>query len=272
MFGETGAVGVNVDDAASEGLHCQLGGIHHRVTVRVRAQRRGVTGEGDGGDTTEALPQLIRAAQMPRSRSWLRHLIRVSRPERTAALLLVAAGDNAGRIISEAAFAHLCGVAPIHASSGKVTRHRLNRGGNRQANHALWRIVFTRMSSDRRTRAYVDRRSLEGRSRPEMQQALDSRIGWQRGVRASDRGRDGIVVKISATSPTPDEPMWRDLEPQGSPPSSPRGPPAVYPRQESLRSAVRFTQTVTFSSLLLPPARGSSRITSPVVRKSRNVT
>ena len=67
----------------------------------------------------------------------------------TAAMLLVAAGDNAGRIISEAAFAHLCGVAPIHASSGKVARHRLNRGGNRQANHALWRIVFTRMSSDR---------------------------------------------------------------------------------------------------------------------------
>ena len=68
----------------------------------------------------------------------------------TAALLLVAAGDNAERITSEAAFAHLCGVAPIHASSGKVTRHRLNRGGNRQANHALWRIVFTRMSSDQR--------------------------------------------------------------------------------------------------------------------------
>ena len=62
-------------------------------------------------------------------------------------MLLVAAGDNAERISSEAAFAHLCGVAPIHASSGKTTRHRLNRGGNRQANHALWRIVFTRMSS-----------------------------------------------------------------------------------------------------------------------------
>ena len=77
----------------------------------------------------------------------------------TAALLLVAAGDNAERITSEAAFAHLCGVAPIHASSGKVTRHRLNRGGNRQANHALWRIVFTRMSSDPRTRAYVERRT-----------------------------------------------------------------------------------------------------------------
>jgi transposase len=90
----------------------------------------------------------------------------------TAALLLVAAGDNAGRITSEAAFAHLCGVAPIHASSGKTTRHRLNRGGNRQANHALWRIVFTRMGSDPRTRAYVERRLAEGRSKPEIMRIL----------------------------------------------------------------------------------------------------
>jgi transposase len=90
----------------------------------------------------------------------------------TAALLLVAAGDNTQRITSEAAFAHLCGVAPIHASSGKTVRHRLNRGGNRQANHALWRIVFTRMSSDPRTRAYVQRRSLEGRSKPEIIRVL----------------------------------------------------------------------------------------------------
>ena len=90
----------------------------------------------------------------------------------TAALLLVAAGDNAERITSEAAFAHLCGVAPIHASSGKTVRHRLNRGGNRLANHALWRIVFTRMSSDPRTRAYVERRTLEGRSKPEIMRVL----------------------------------------------------------------------------------------------------
>ena len=90
----------------------------------------------------------------------------------TAAVLLVAAGDNAGRIRSEAAFAHLCGVAPIQASSGKTTRHRLNRGGNRQANHALWRIVFTRMSSDPRTRAYVERRTLEGRSKREIMRVL----------------------------------------------------------------------------------------------------
>jgi len=60
----------------------------------------------------------------------------------TAALLLIAADDNPSRLRSEATWAKLCGVAPLEASSGKVTRHRLNRGGDRQANSALWRIVF----------------------------------------------------------------------------------------------------------------------------------
>jgi transposase len=90
----------------------------------------------------------------------------------TAAILLVAAGDNAERVHSEAAWAHLCGVAPLQASSGKTTRHRLNRGGNRQANHALWRIVFTRMGSEPRTRAYVARRIEQGRSKPEIMRVL----------------------------------------------------------------------------------------------------
>jgi transposase len=86
----------------------------------------------------------------------------------TAAILLVAAGDNAERVRSEPAWAHLCGVAPLQASSGKTTRHRLNRGGNRQANHALWRIVFTRMASEPRTHTYVQRRLDEGLSKPEI--------------------------------------------------------------------------------------------------------
>jgi transposase len=89
-----------------------------------------------------------------------------------AAILLVAAGDNPQRLRSEAAWAHLCGVAPLPASSGKVERHRLNRGGNRQANHALWRIVFTRMSVDDRTRGYVTRRLAEGRSKAEIMRIL----------------------------------------------------------------------------------------------------
>jgi transposase len=86
----------------------------------------------------------------------------------TAAALLVTAGDNPDRLRSEAAWAHLCGVAPIPASSGKVTRYRLNPGGDRQANSALWTIVITRMNSDPRTRAYVARRLEDGRSKADV--------------------------------------------------------------------------------------------------------
>ena len=88
-------------------------------------------------------------------------------------MLLIAAGDNPGRLRSEAAWAHLCAAAPIPASSGKTqNRHRLNRGGDRQANHALWRIVITRMGSHPPTRAYVARRSKEGLSKPEIIRCL----------------------------------------------------------------------------------------------------
>jgi transposase len=92
----------------------------------------------------------------------------------TAAILLAAAGDNAARIRSEAAWAHLCGVAPIPAGSGKTNgRHRLNPGGNRQANHALWRVVLTRLGQgEPRTVAYMQRRLAEGRTKPEIIRAL----------------------------------------------------------------------------------------------------
>ncbi len=85
-----------------------------------------------------------------------------------AATLLVVAGDNPERLTSEAAWAQLCGVAPLEASSGKVTRHRLNAGGDRQANSALWRIVIVRITCDPDTRAYVERRTKEGRSKREV--------------------------------------------------------------------------------------------------------
>jgi len=90
----------------------------------------------------------------------------------TAATLLVAAGDNPARLRSEAAFAHLCGVAPIPASSGRTTRHRLNRGGDRDANRALYLVATGRMAWDLRTRAYVARRTAEGLSKPEIIRCL----------------------------------------------------------------------------------------------------
>jgi transposase len=84
-----------------------------------------------------------------------------------AAQLLLAAGDNPERLRSEASFAALCGVSPVPASSGKVTRHRLNRGGDRAANSALHIIAIGRLRTDPRTRAYVARRIAEGHSKLE---------------------------------------------------------------------------------------------------------
>lgn len=85
-----------------------------------------------------------------------------------AGALLVAAGDNPDRLRTEAAFAALCGASPLDASSGRQRRHRLNRGGNREANSALWRIVMVRLRWDHaETRACVDRRVAEGKTRLE---------------------------------------------------------------------------------------------------------
>ncbi|MCX5322374.1 IS110 family transposase [Streptomyces sp. NBC_00120] len=85
----------------------------------------------------------------------------------TAAALLIAAGDNPNRMGSEASFAALCGASPVEASSGKTQRRRLNRGGDRQANSALYTIVLARLRWDTRTRDYVERRISEGKTRRE---------------------------------------------------------------------------------------------------------
>jgi transposase len=89
-----------------------------------------------------------------------------------AGALLVAAGDNPNRLEHESSFAALCGVSPVDASSGKQHRHRLNRGGNRDANRALWVIALVRLRCDERTRKYVTRRTQEGLSKPEILRCL----------------------------------------------------------------------------------------------------
>jgi transposase len=89
-----------------------------------------------------------------------------------AAQLLAAIGDNPQRVHSEAAFAKLCGACPVPASSGKTTRHRLNRGGDRRANNALFTIVLVRMRHDPATRAYVARRTAEGKTPKEIIRCL----------------------------------------------------------------------------------------------------
>ncbi|MET7609453.1 IS110 family transposase [Streptomyces avermitilis] len=90
----------------------------------------------------------------------------------TAAQLLITAGDNPERLASEASFAHLCAAAPVPASSGRTNRHRLNRGGDRRANHALHMIALVRMRYDQRTQAYVARRTAEGMSKKDILRCL----------------------------------------------------------------------------------------------------
>ena len=121
---------------------------------------------------------------MPRSTPWTctwSQLVATAAPELLAVkgvgtdiagALLVAAGDNPDRLHSEAAFASLCGVAPIPASSGKTNRHRLSRGGDRDANRALYLLALGRMGWDPATRTYVTRRTAAGLSKPEIIRCL----------------------------------------------------------------------------------------------------
>jgi transposase len=90
----------------------------------------------------------------------------------TAATLLAAIGDNEHRITSDGAFAKLCGVSPLEASSGKTVRHRLNRGGNRDANRALHVILVVRLRRHQPTRDYMARRLAEGKTKNEVMRCL----------------------------------------------------------------------------------------------------
>jgi transposase len=172
---------------APEALQQRLRGLSTRKLVAVAARFR--LGS-DPGNVEEATKFALRSvAQRYRALSeeiaeldaQLDHLVREAAPELLslpavgtdhAAALLVVVGDNPERMGSEASFASLCGVSPVEASSGKVVRHRLNRGGNRDANRALHLICVVRMRVDERTRRYVTRRTLEGKSKKEIMRCL----------------------------------------------------------------------------------------------------
>ena len=111
-----------------------------------------------------------------------------------AATLLVVAGDNPERLKNEASFASLCGVSPIEASSGKVVRHLLNRGGSRDDNRALDMICVVRMGRDRGIREYVTRRSAEGKSKLEIMRCLKRYIA---------REVYRKLVSVAMSPPTP---------------------------------------------------------------------
>ena len=97
----------------------------------------------------------------------------------TAAQLLITVGDNPDRIHTEAGFAALCGVAPIPASSGRTDKHRLSRGGDRQANRALYLIICTRLATCPHTRAYAARRTHQGLSKRDIIRCLKRYLARQ---------------------------------------------------------------------------------------------
>ncbi len=116
----------------------------------------------------------------------------------SAAQLLLTAGDNPERLHAEASFAALCGVSPVPASSGKTTRHRLNRGGDRAANSALHIIAIGRLRTDPRTKAYVARRIAEGHSKLEAIRCLKRYIAREVFSLLSQRRREINQVRTAA--------------------------------------------------------------------------
>jgi len=173
---------------APEQLRNRLRGLSTKELVSVAARFRLAGGPSDVPAATKfALRSVARrygalSAEIAELDAQLDRLVAQVAPELvalpgigtdSAATLLIVAGDNPQkRLGSEASFASLCGVSPIEASSGKVVRHRLNRGGNREANRALYMICLARMRRDRRTQEYVARRTAEGKSKREIIRCL----------------------------------------------------------------------------------------------------
>jgi transposase len=112
----------------------------------------------------------------------------------SAGALLVAAGDNPGRLRSDACFSMLCGSSPIQASSGKTTRHRLNRGGDRQANAALHRIVVVRLCHDQQTKDYMARRLTEGKTKKEIIRCLKRYVAREVFAVLNQIGQDALTA------------------------------------------------------------------------------
>jgi len=163
--------------------------LEHRMTVRAlrsTAQRIRLLAVEAAGLRAE-LERLV-AAVVP----WLLELPGVG--PISAAQILVS-WSHAGRLRSEAAFAALAGANPIPASSGQVTRHRLNRSGDRQLNRALHTIVVARLRNDRQTRAYAARRTAEGKSVREIRRCLKRAVARQlfKLLERYDRGQVEIL-------------------------------------------------------------------------------
>ncbi len=172
---------------APEGLRHRLSGLSTKELVAAAARFRPGARPGNPEEATKfAMRSVARryrrlSEEIAELGTQLDRLVSAAAPGLTslvavgtdhAATLLAVAGDNPDRLQNEPSFASLCGVSPVEASSGKVVRHRLNRGGNRDANRALHLICVVRMRVDERTRAYVARRTAEGKSKREIIRCL----------------------------------------------------------------------------------------------------
>ena len=177
---------------APEPLKAQLRGLNLKAQIRVCARFR-PSGESSVSYAKQALRRLARRYQtldteIAELDVEIRRLCAKTNPALlaahgvgpdSAAALLIAAGDNPERMKSERSFAALCALSPVQASSGRTVRHRLNRGGNRQANSALWRIATTRMRTDASTKEYVTKRQAQGKKRTEIIRCLKRHIAPQ---------------------------------------------------------------------------------------------
>ncbi|MFJ3616769.1 transposase [Streptomyces iakyrus] len=158
------------EDAVSQATH---------LTLRMLGERiEQLTGQID--ELNQRLPRLVE-----------RHAPQLLEPvgigPDSAVTLLITMGDNPDRLNTEASFAALCGVSPIEYSSGRRSTRRLNQGGDRQANAALHRIVFTRLRHDPRTQAYYERRTL-GRQDPTRDHPMPQAICRPRGIQPGQTG------------------------------------------------------------------------------------
>ncbi len=168
-------------------LREQFRGLSIVALIRTCARLRPGADAIDPGTSTKiALRMLARryealTAEIGEADKTLAALVKAAAPKlldvpgvgvEVAGQLLVTAGDNPERLRSEGSFAHLCGVAPLPASSGRTDRHRLNRGGDRAANNALYTIVLSRLRHHERTQDYARRRRAQGLSSREIMRCL----------------------------------------------------------------------------------------------------
>ncbi|MDP9441103.1 MAG: transposase, partial [Actinomycetota bacterium] len=173
-------------DTAPDGVRARLGGLSLRKKVVVIERCRPGQGSDLEACSKRALVSVARRwraldAEVNELQGHIKVLLdEVAAPlvakhgvgYETAGQLLVTAGDNAARLRRAESFAALCAASPVKANSGKTRRHRLNRGGDRHANSALWTIVRTRMVSHEPTRRYVERRTAEGLSKSDIMRCL----------------------------------------------------------------------------------------------------